>query len=98
MPGAWALPDAPDRVRRPTAAASASADIEAGLFTLPNVITLARLCAVPAAVWLMLQQRLDLAFLVFVALIPGGRVLVLPVLFVLLLVLVFWAAKPRSED
>ncbi len=39
-----------------------------------------------------------LAFLVFVALIPGGRVLVLPVLFVLLLVLLFWAAKPRSED
>ena len=37
-----------------------------GLFTLPNVITLGRLCAVPAAVWLMLQHRLDLAFLVFV--------------------------------
>lgn len=67
MPGAWALPDAPDRVRRPTAPASASADVEAGLFTLPNLITLARLCAVPAAVWLMLQHRLDLAFLVFVA-------------------------------
>ena len=28
----------------------------------------------------------------------GGRVLVLPVLFVLLLELIFWAAKPRSED
>lgn len=67
MPGAWALPDAPDRVRRPAAPASASADVEAGLFTLPNLITLARLCAVPAAVWLMLQHRLDLAFLVFVA-------------------------------
>lgn len=37
-----------------------------GLFTLPNAITLGRLCAVPAAVWLMLQHRLDLAFLVFV--------------------------------
>ncbi|MBP0465135.1 CDP-alcohol phosphatidyltransferase family protein [Roseomonas sp. PWR1] len=65
MPGGWVLPDAPDRVRRP--AAPASADVEAGLFTVPNLITLARLCAVPAAVWLMLQHRLDLAFLVFVA-------------------------------
>ncbi|WP_237217797.1 CDP-alcohol phosphatidyltransferase family protein [Falsiroseomonas oryziterrae] len=40
---------------------------EAGFLTLPNVITFARLCAVPAAVWLMLQHRLDLAFWVFVA-------------------------------
>jgi hypothetical protein len=39
-----------------------------------------------------------LALLVFVTLIPGGRVLVLPVIFVLLLVLLYWAAKPRSED
>ncbi len=37
------------------------------LLTLPNLITLARLCAVPAAVWLILQGRLDTAFLVFVA-------------------------------
>ncbi|MBR0671940.1 CDP-alcohol phosphatidyltransferase family protein [Roseomonas soli] len=40
--------------------------MEAGLFTLPNLITLGRLFAVPAAVWLMLQHRLDYAFLVFV--------------------------------
>jgi cardiolipin synthase (CMP-forming) len=40
---------------------------EAGLFTLPNAITFARLCAVPAAIWLVLQHRLDLAFWVFVA-------------------------------
>lgn len=46
--------------------APAPVAVEAGLFTLPNAITLARLCAVPAAVWLMLQQRLDLAFWVFV--------------------------------
>jgi len=58
------LPDAPDRLRRPPG--HEPADGEAGLFTLPNLITLARICAVPAAVWLMLQQRLDLAFLVFV--------------------------------
>lgn len=58
------MPDAPDRARRPET--PVSTDVEAGLFTLPNVITLARLCAVPAAVWLMLQHRLDIAFLVFV--------------------------------
>lgn len=40
---------------------------QAALFTLPNAITFARLCAVPAAVWLVLQHRLDLAFWVFVA-------------------------------
>ncbi len=40
---------------------------DAGILTLPNAITLARLCAVPAAVWLVLQHRLDLAFWVFVA-------------------------------
>ncbi|HEY8611511.1 MAG TPA: CDP-alcohol phosphatidyltransferase family protein [Roseomonas sp.] len=39
---------------------------ESALFTLPNVITLARLCAVPAVVWLVIQHRLDIAFLVFV--------------------------------
>lgn len=30
--------------------------------------------------------------------IPGGRVLVLPVLFVLILILLFWAAKPGAEE
>lgn len=35
--------------------------------TLPNLITLARLCAVPATIWLILQHRLDLAFGLFVA-------------------------------
>jgi len=64
MPGAWALPDAADHGR--DKAEHGPAEVEAGLFTVPNLITLARLCAVPAAVWLMLQQRLDIAFLVFV--------------------------------
>lgn len=36
------------------------------LLTVPNLITLARICAVPATVWLILQHRLDLAFLLFV--------------------------------
>ncbi len=35
------------------------------LFTLPNLITLARLCAVPATVSLMLNHRLEAAFIVF---------------------------------
>ena len=30
--------------------------------------------------------------------IPGGRVLVLPAIFVLILVLLHWAAKPRTEE
>jgi cardiolipin synthase (CMP-forming) len=46
--------------------ASPGASPPAVLVTLPNLITLARLCAVPAAVWLILQHRLDTAFLVFV--------------------------------
>lgn len=35
------------------------------LTTLPNIITFVRLCAVPATVWLIIQGRLDLAFLLF---------------------------------
>jgi cardiolipin synthase len=64
MPGAWALQDGPER--DPVPSGQEPADNGAGLFTVPNIITLARLCAVPAAVWLMLRHRLDLAFLVFV--------------------------------
>ena len=30
--------------------------------------------------------------------IPGGRVLVLPIIFVLILILLFWAAKPGAEE
>ncbi|MBI1818061.1 MAG: hypothetical protein HYR72_24030 [Deltaproteobacteria bacterium] len=30
--------------------------------------------------------------------IPGGRVLVLPAIFILMLVLLFWAAKPRAKE
>lgn len=30
--------------------------------------------------------------------IPGGRVLVLPVIFTLTLVLLFWAAKPKAKE
>jgi cardiolipin synthase len=47
--------------------ASRAASGDAVVFTLPNAITFARLCAVPGAIWLMLQHRLDLAFWVFVA-------------------------------
>ena len=37
------------------------------LLTLPNVITFARLCAVPLAVWLVVEHQLALAFFLFVA-------------------------------
>jgi cardiolipin synthase len=37
------------------------------LLTLPNVITFGRLCAVPLAVWLVLQHHLVLAFFLFLA-------------------------------
>jgi cardiolipin synthase len=35
------------------------------LATLPNLLTFGRLCLVPATIWLILQQRLDLAFFAF---------------------------------
>jgi cardiolipin synthase len=57
------LPEAADRDRR----VEAESFRDSGHFTLPNAITLARLCAVPAAVWLILKGQLDLAFWVFVA-------------------------------
>lgn len=37
------------------------------MLTLPNAITLARLCAVPLAVWLMVQHQFKAAFWLFVA-------------------------------
>ncbi|MBV9782379.1 MAG: CDP-alcohol phosphatidyltransferase family protein [Acidisphaera sp.] len=39
----------------------------AAFVTLPNVITFARLCAVPAAVWLVLRYDMAIAFWLFVA-------------------------------
>lgn len=38
----------------------------ARLVTLPNIISFARLCAVPLAVWLVLQQWMEAAFCLFV--------------------------------
>lgn len=46
-------------------AADEPSDAGSALFTLPNLITLARLAAVPVTVWLMLHQRLETAFTVF---------------------------------
>ena len=43
-----------------------AAAAEAAFVTLPNLITLARLCAVPATVWLILQREPGIAFAVFV--------------------------------
>ena len=67
--GGWALPGGADLTPGPDrgpAPGQGSAS-ESALLTLPNVITFARLCAVPAAVWLVLQDRMDAAFWVFVA-------------------------------
>lgn len=36
-------------------------------FTIPNAITLGRLCAVPLAVWLIIEGRYAVAFWVFIA-------------------------------
>jgi len=51
----------------PDSADTTQPEADGGPFTLPNAITFARLCAVPAAIWLMLHGRLDIAFWVFVA-------------------------------
>jgi cardiolipin synthase len=61
-----AEPTGPDGPARP-AAQPGGAAAEAAVFTLPNAITFARLCAVPATIWLVLQHRLDLAFWMFLA-------------------------------
>jgi cardiolipin synthase len=37
------------------------------LLNLPNIITFARLCAVPVAFWLVLEHRIGQAFILFVA-------------------------------
>jgi cardiolipin synthase len=39
----------------------------ASLMNLANIITFGRLCAVPLAFWLVLEQRIDDAFILFVA-------------------------------
>lgn len=41
--------------------------LSASLINLPNLITFARLCAVPMAFWSVLKGRTDLAFIIFVA-------------------------------
>jgi hypothetical protein len=47
------------------------------------------------------ELRNTIASLVLLAIamvIPGGRVLVLPIIFVLMLVLLYWAAKPKAKE
>jgi cardiolipin synthase len=44
-----------------------SRSASAGFLTLPNVITFARLCAVPLSVWLVLEEQFAQAFFLFVA-------------------------------
>lgn len=56
MPGEWAL----------AAGDEAGVPGEGAYVTLPNLITMARLCAVPATLWLIVHARFDLAFGLFV--------------------------------
>lgn len=44
-----------------------SREQSSALLTIPNMITFARLCAVPLAVWLVLQHRIAEVFYLFVA-------------------------------
>ena len=47
------------------------------------------------------ELRYTIASLVLLGItmmIPGGRVLVLPLIFVLMLVLLYWAAKPKAKE
>jgi uncharacterized protein (DUF58 family) len=47
------------------------------------------------------ELRYTIASLILLAItmvIPGGRVLVLPAIFTLVLVLLYWAAKPRAME
>ncbi len=55
------MPEGADTGRR-----LAGAPPSALYVTLPNLITVARLCAVPATVWLILHGRLDLGFGLFI--------------------------------
>src|SRR5437763_1819 len=43
-----------------------SREQSSALLTIPNMITFARLCAVPLAVWLVLQHRMAEVFYLFV--------------------------------
>jgi len=45
-----------------------------------------------------LYAFITLVLLLVTMVIPGGRVLVLPVLFALCLVLLYWLAKPKDEE
>ena len=69
------MPEGGDAGRRPAGGGGGAAGdngrrdpaaVRDTLVTLPNLITMARLCAVPATVWLILNGRLDLAFCLFV--------------------------------
>jgi cardiolipin synthase len=67
MNGGSALPEGGDPRHHLAPRPDGSGAGSHALLTLPNLITLARLCAVPGTIWLILQQRLDLAFLLFIA-------------------------------
>ena len=57
------MPEGVDHLGEVTVATPSRGDL---FVTLPNFITVARLCAVPATVWLILHGRLDQGFCLFV--------------------------------
>ncbi|WP_237182598.1 CDP-alcohol phosphatidyltransferase family protein [Roseomonas marmotae] len=61
------MPAEPEAPRPSAAPPPGPALAEAGALTLPNLITLARLCAVPGTIWLIMHGRLDWAFVLFAA-------------------------------
>lgn len=54
-------------VRMPDGSRLSAPAASSALLTVPNIITFARLCAVPLAVWLVLQHRMAEAFYLFLA-------------------------------
>jgi cardiolipin synthase len=61
------MPDGTELTRRPAAPGVPSRNGLHPLVNLPNIITFARLCAVPVAIWLVLRSQFDAAFWLFVA-------------------------------
>ena len=57
----------PAHAARPQTARPQTAPRAAMVLTLPNIITVVRLCAVPLAIWLILRRDLAPAFWLFVA-------------------------------
>jgi cardiolipin synthase len=61
------MPDGIEPDRRPAARAAPARNGLHPLVNVPNMVTLARLCAVPVTIWLVLRLQFGAAFWLFVA-------------------------------